>query len=241
VLHVKRLAELARRYELRAPAVAGLNALLELLEADPHAPTTVREPGRAVDVHVADSLVALELAPVRAAGVLADLGAGGGFPGLPLALALPETEVHLVESNGRKCAFLERAVEASGARNTRVVRARAEEWTGGHGRCDVVVARALAPLAVLAEYAAPLLRMDAAMVAWKGRLDAGELDSAAAAAEVLGLGPPEVRRVAPYPDAGERHLVCLPKRAPTPDRFPRRAGVARKRPLGGALRAKSAK
>jgi 16S rRNA (guanine527-N7)-methyltransferase len=142
---VKRVDELATQYNLDPEATHGLVGLLELLYTDSHAPTTVREPGRAADVHLADSLAGLELPAIRQATTLADLGSGAGFPGLPLALALRGTQVQLVESNGRKCDFLERAVAASGADNARVVRARVEEWNEGRGACDVVTARALAP------------------------------------------------------------------------------------------------
>jgi 16S rRNA (guanine527-N7)-methyltransferase len=237
----ERLEELAARYGLAGGTVAGLAALLGLLASDPHAPTSVCDPDRAVDAHIADSLTGLDVPAIREARTLADLGSGAGFPGIPLALALPDSEVILVESNGRKCAFLEAAAEASAAHNVRVARARAEEWEDGHGRCDVVLARALAPLAVIAEYAAPLLRVGGSAVAWKGRLDRAEREAAAAAAEILGLDAPSIQPVAPFPGAGERHLVVFPKRGPTPDRFPRRPGIARKRPLAGSVRAKSAK
>jgi 16S rRNA (guanine527-N7)-methyltransferase len=99
-----------------------------------------------------------------------------------------------------------------------------------------VTARALAPLAVLAEYAAPLLREGGVLVAWKGRRDAQEERDAAAAAEELGLAVEEIRPVRPYPEAEHRHLHLLRKVAPTPDRFPRRPGIARKRPLGAGTR-----
>src|SRR3954447_13988482 len=109
-----RLRQLDERYALPAGAVERLERLLDLVAAEPSAITSVRDPARGVDVHVADSLVAVELAEIRAARRLTDLGAGGGFPGLALAIALPQTRVVLVESVGRKCAFLEAAVRALG-------------------------------------------------------------------------------------------------------------------------------
>jgi 16S rRNA (guanine527-N7)-methyltransferase len=87
-------------------------------------------------------------------------------------------------------------------------------------------------LAVLAEYAAPLLREGGVLVAWKGRRDPQEERDAASAAGQLGLAVEQVRPVAPYRGADHRHLHVLRKVAPTPDRFPRRPGMARKRPLG---------
>jgi 16S rRNA (guanine527-N7)-methyltransferase len=228
----ERLGELARQYALSGAAEEALARLLELVATDPTTPTTVREPAQGVDVHVADSLSGLDLAVVRGARRIADLGAGAGFPGLVLALALPEAEVALVESVGRKCAFMERAIEAGGVANARVVCARAEEWGEGIGAHDLVVARALAPLAVIEEYAAPLLAIGGALVAWKGARDAEEEADAAAAAGELGLELLEVRKVAPFPGARQRHLYVYSKVMDTPSRFPRRPGMARKRPLG---------
>jgi 16S rRNA (guanine527-N7)-methyltransferase len=230
------LVDLANRYRLPTHVRAPLGALLEALATDPHAPTTVREPSQAVHTHLADSLVALELPDVRAATAIADLGAGAGFPGLPLAIALPAAGVVLVESVARKCAFIGVAAEAAGLTNVEVVADRAESWSAGLGTRDLVTARALAPLAVLAEYAAPLLREGGVLVAWKGRRDAEEERDAVAAADQLGLAVEEVRPVRPYPAAEHRHLHVLRKLAPTPDRFPRRPGMARKRPLGAKNR-----
>ena len=226
-----RLEQLASRYELAPGATDALASLLALIESDETAPTAVRDPAAAVDTHVADALVALELAQVRDARRLADLGAGAGFPGLVLAAALPQASVFLVEANGRKCAFLERAVEATGIANVEIVPERAESWAAGRGTIDVVTARALAPLAVLVEYAAPLLVAGGALVAWKGRRERAEEADGAAAAQQTGLEPADVRPVAPWAGAERLHLHLYVKVASTPDRFPRRPGIASKRPL----------
>jgi 16S rRNA (guanine527-N7)-methyltransferase len=228
----RQLAALTRRFGLPASSEAGLHALLTLLTEDPHAPTTIRDPDQALRDHLADALVALELPEIRAAGTLADLGAGAGVPGLPLAIAQPQTTVFLLESNRRKCDFIVRAAEASGATNAIVVCDRAENWAEGIGHCDVVTARALAPLAVVAEYAAPLLRDGGVLIAWRGRRDPAEETASAAAAAQLGLRYETPVAVHPHPAATDRHLQRMVKVAPTPERFPRRAGMARKRPLG---------
>jgi 16S rRNA (guanine527-N7)-methyltransferase len=215
-------------------------ALVDLLERDGHAPTAVRDALQAVDDHLADSLVALELDAVRAATSIADVGAGAGFPGLPLAIALPDAYVWLVESSARKCEFLTRALEASGVTNAGVVHARVEEWADGRRRQDLVTARALAPLPVVAEYAAPLLRVGGVLVAWRGRRDSAAEAVAAAAASELGLEVVEPRRVMPYSAAQNRYLHLMSKVRDTPARFPRRPGVALKRPLGGTVGARQA-
>ncbi len=230
----QRLDELASRYGFDEAATRSLASLLETVADDPAAPTTVRAPAEAVDGHVADSLVALELPAVVGAREVADLGSGAGFPGLALAAALPAARVHLVESAAPKCAFLERARARAGIANAEVVHARAEEWEDGREACDLVTARALGPLSVLAEYAAPLLRDQGVLVAWKGRRDAQEEADGAYAAEQLGLEPVEIRRVQPFPTARDRHLHVMRKVAPTPPRFPRRPGMAAKRPLRAA-------
>ena len=227
-----RLDELARRYDLPPVGVAALQAILALQAEDPTASTTVRAPDQAVDRHVADSLVALDLPAVRVARTIADLGAGAGWPGLALAAALPNAGVALVDSAVRHCRYLERAVAAGGLGNVDVVHARAEEWPAGIGAHDLVTARALAALPVLCEYAAPLLADGGTLVAWKGAVDPDEAAAGAAAAAQVGLEPAEVRAVDPYPGAGRRTLHVLRKIAPTPARFPRRPGMAVKRPLG---------
>jgi 16S rRNA (guanine527-N7)-methyltransferase len=234
VFHVKSgaLAALAERYRLSERQAWQLAEILRQLQSDRHAPTTVREPRAAVDVHIADSLAALSLGMVHSAATIADLGAGVGFPGLALAVALPGVEVILVESNARKCAFIERVRLAAEIDNAQTACARAEEWREGSERADVVTARALAPQSVVLEYAAPLLRLGGTLIDWRGRRDAqGEAGSARAAVE-LGLQPQGILRAEPYEGAHDHHLHVFEKIAATPPRFPRRAGVARKRPLG---------
>jgi 16S rRNA (guanine527-N7)-methyltransferase len=227
-----RLAELAERWSLPAVAPARLRAILEAVAAEPTSITTVRDPAQGVDAHVADSLAGLEAPGLRRARAVADLGAGGGFPGLALAVALPDAAVTLVESVGKKCDFLRRTADHVGLDNVAVVQGRAEEWRAGLGTQDVVTARALAPLNVLAEYAAPLLKDGGVLVAYKGRRDPCEEAAGSAAASILGLESQEPLHVTPFPGAGERHLHLYLKVGPTPPRFPRRAGMARKRPLG---------
>lgn len=228
-----RLDRLAARYGLGNDQLAQLNAILLELQGDEQAPTTVTGVSEAIDVHLADSLTALEIGEVAEAGRIADIGSGAGFPGLALAVALPDAEVSLVESQGRKCQFLERASTAARVGNTSVVRARVEEWREGISRNDVVVARALAPQPVVLEYAAPLLSSGGLLVDWRGRRNAEGETAARDAAGLLGLRLREVRRTEPYAGALHHHLHVYEKVAETPARFPRRVGVARKRPLGG--------
>ena len=143
-----------------------------------------------------------------------DVGSGGGAPGVPLAVSLPEREVTLLEANGRKAEFL----RSLGLPNVRVLHGRAEEQAVDE--YGVAVAKALAPPAVAAEWCLPLVCPGGAAVLWVG--PSAEVERVAAVASQLAAelvdGPPG--------------LLVLRKLGPTPERFPRRPGVARKRPLG---------
>jgi 16S rRNA (guanine527-N7)-methyltransferase len=223
---------LGRRYGLPSGAVEQLRELADFVASDPLAPTAVREPEAVLREHIADSLVALELPQLSSPGRVVDIGAGAGFPGLVLAIARPASSMVLLESSGRKSAFIERAAAACSLGNVEVVHARAEGWPEGAGRFDLATIRAVGSLSVVLEYAAPLLRFGGSIIAWRGRRDcSGELAAAAAAAE-LGLALGDVRRVVPFPGAEHRHLHSATKIAETPAGFPRRPGAAVKRPLG---------
>jgi 16S rRNA (guanine527-N7)-methyltransferase len=225
------LATLARRWRLDAGQVDQIARVLAILAGDVGAPTTVRG-AAALDVHIADSLSALALGCVRDARAIADLGSGAGFPGAVLAIALPRARVVLVESAARKCDFLTLLCAAAGIENAEVVHARAEDWHAGLGIHDLVVARALAALPVLCEYAAPLLALGGSLVAWKGAVAAAEASAGARAAAALGLGAPQAIRAEPYAGSVAHRLYVYRKLAPTPSGFPRRPGLASKRPLG---------
>ena len=227
----RRLQQLGARYDLPPGAMPALARLLETIASDPLAPTALRDAAVGVDAHVADALVALELEQVRSARRLADLGSGVGVPGLVLAAALPTSAVALIEASKRKCAFLERATAGMRLTNVEVVGERAEAWPAGIESRDLVTARALAPLAVLVEYAAPLLVVGGALVAWKGRRDSEQERHGAAAAAATGFELADVRRVQPWEGADHRHLHLYLKVSSTPNRFPRRPGIASKRPL----------
>lgn len=228
----RRLADLAARHAVSPAGAVALAMLLERLTAD-DAPTTVRAPARAVDVHVADALAGLEAPELRDAARVADLGAGAGVPALVLAAARPTMSVAAVESNARKCAFIEATAAAMGLRNLEVVNSRVEEWEAGRQACEAVTARALAPLAVLVEYAAPLLAPGGALVAYKAAPDSGEERDGDAAAAILGLSPARRLPVEPFPAAEYRRLYVYDRIGSLPSGFPRRPGIARKRPLRG--------
>jgi 16S rRNA (guanine527-N7)-methyltransferase len=165
-------------------------------------------------VLVDDSLRGVEL--VRSfEGPIVDVGSGGGAPGIPLAVALPDREVMLLEAERRKADFLQRWVDE--LPNLRVVWGRAEEQRTD--QFGVALAKALAPPPVAAEWCLPLVQPGGAAILWVG--PSAEIDRVARVAEVLAAAPPEEHE----------GLLVIRKLGPTPEGFPRRPGMARKRPL----------
>ncbi|HEX3241414.1 MAG TPA: 16S rRNA (guanine(527)-N(7))-methyltransferase RsmG [Solirubrobacterales bacterium] len=189
---------------------------------------------RAWKVHVEDSLTGLEVPALRDGGRIADVGAGAGFPGLVLAVALPDAQVDLIESVGRKCDFMNRAIEAASIPNATVLNTRSEEWAKAEGResYDVVTARAVARLSTLAELASPLLKPKGTLVAWKGKRDEDEEQQLTRASESLAMTPGEILNVGGRAGSKHRHLHVITKSGPTPSDLPRRPGIAKKRPRG---------
>jgi 16S rRNA (guanine527-N7)-methyltransferase len=233
-----RFATVVAAHRLEERQAALLRRFLSALAEDAHAPTAVRDPEEAVHVHLADSLAALQLLDETldqgVPALVADIGSGAGVPGIPLAVARPSVRFDLVEAAQRKAEFLTRVVRVLELSNTGVLRTRAEELPG-QGRREVygaVVVRAVAPLATLVEYAGPLLAEGGRLVAWKGARSPDEEAAGRRAASRVGLEPQHVRPVTPYRGSRNRHLHLYQKVRPCPPDFPRRIGVARRRPLG---------
>jgi len=184
--------------------------------------TSLTDPAEVRRVHLDDALAALDLVD---AGPVVDVGSGGGSPGLPLAAERPDLQVTLLESSARKCAFLEE--HAAAFPNLEVVCARAEEHSAGEGRdaYATALARALAPPPVAVEWCLPLVAPGGRFVLYAGEADEEQVEQAAA--EVAG----RLAQVVAVPGSERRRLLVVEKLGPTPERFPRRPGVARKRPL----------
>jgi 16S rRNA (guanine527-N7)-methyltransferase len=202
---------------------ARLRSYCDLLAGAPVSVTSVHEPEALWRVHVEDALNALPVVARLAPGRAVDVGSGGGSPGLPIALATG-LSVALLEATGTKCAFLRLAVAELAAPCT-VVNERSEAYGRGAGRdaYDLALARALAAPPVAAELCLPLVRAGGHVLLWTA--DAGTAE-AAAAAEQVGGALAEAIEV-----AENRRLLLLRKTGPTPERFPRRPGMASKRPL----------
>ena len=178
--------------------------------------TSIRDPAEARRVHVEDALVAADL---LGAGPVVDVGSGGGSPGIPLAAVRPDLEFHLLESTRKKCSFLREVT--TDFPNVEVVCARAEEHAAGAGRefYGAAVSRALAPPPIAAEWCLPLVAVGGTAILFVG--PTADADAVARAAAKLGSEEP----------TAVGGLLVLRKVAPTPAGFPRRPGLARKRPL----------
>ena len=187
--------------------------------------------------HLVDSLSCIAATELQWDTCLIDVGAGGGLPGLPLSIARPDLRVTLLEAKGKKVRFLEYVRTELNLGNLIVLHARAEA-AGRDARYreafDLAAARALAALPVVLEYCAPLVRIGGEVLAMKGRLQEEELSRGVAAARELGAELSETLPInyrAQLPQK-ERRLVVFNKVSTSPSTFPRRVGLARKRPLG---------
>jgi 16S rRNA (guanine527-N7)-methyltransferase len=227
MFHVKHL-DLESRVAAAGPdllprAVTALAILVERLTRAELNVTAVRDPEDAIARHVVDSLRALPLVDAAPAGPLADVGSGGGVPALVIAAARDSRDVHAIEATGRKAAFIAETAEAMGVAVT-VHAARSEELAaagcGWRTAFACVCARALAPPPVAVELCAPLCRRGGRIVLWTG----AQADRAAIAAAALVLSV----ELEPEELAG---LTTLSKVGDTSERFPRRPGMAAKRPL----------
>ncbi len=218
---------------LSPEARTALQTVLALLGTERASVSSITDQ-RAWKVHVLDSLSGLQIKPLREASTIADIGSGAGFPGLALAAALPRSRVDLIESVGRKCEFIQRAITAASIANARVLNRRSEEWASGQGReaYAAVTARAVGRLSTLAELAAPLLEEGGVLIAWKGKRDEDEEAQLRRAAPELAMQAELVLPVGPFAGSQHRHLHLIRKRGLTPPGLPRRAGIAKKRPRG---------
>ena len=187
--------------------------------------------------HLVDSLSCLVNKGIQWDGCLIDVGAGGGLPGIPLSIALPDLRVTLLEATEKKVRFLDYAKAELELENLEVLHARAED-AGRESRYreafNLATSRALAALPVVLEYCAPLVRTGGKVIAMKGRLQEEELSQGVAAARALGAELSATTAVDYHPQLPqrERRLVVFDKVSATPATFPRRVGLARKRPLG---------
>lgn len=197
--------------------------------------TSIVEPSEIVVKHFLDSLSVYQVLPGLPLSLsLVDVGSGAGFPGLPLKIALPELRLTLLESTGKKTAFLQHLIQVLNLTGVTILTARAEEagrQPAQRERYDVAVARAVAPLPVLAEYTLPLVKRGGLVIVQKGQHPADELKAAANALGILGGKISQVLPVTVPGLEAERHLVVIQKNKSTPPQYPRRPGLPAKKPI----------
>lgn len=184
-------------------------------------------PAEAWTRHVEDTRWGLPLVDAEGPGSIVDVGSGNGVPGLVLAIERPTRQVFLIEANGRKAQAIDGMISDLAIGNATVVLERAETAAleAHRDRHTIAVCRALAPAAVSLEYCLPLIAVGGCLIAWLGEVDRGVV---AAVASQLGG---ELERIVHVIGTERRNLVVVRKVKPTEDRFPRRPGMATKRPL----------
>ena len=190
----------------------------------PADPRGIREPSRRIALStLADSLAGLELELVRSARRIGDIGSGAGFPGLVLAVALPEARMTLIEKVPERCAFLRHATKELGLDNVEVFEGNAQEWSEGLGACDVVTSRKVGRIHTTLEWAAPLLAPAGSVALFPGTTDFAQDGPAAAApvAEALGLALAKALPVRSENRRGEpivKHLYVYCRNVPGSER-----------------------
>ena len=196
-----------------------------------------RNVDQVLERHIADSLSPLLHESTEEARTLVDVGSGAGLPGIPLRICLPKTAVTLIESTGKKTTFTHQVLQQLNIGGLNVLNRRVEEVgriPEYRGAFDTATVRAVAALAVVAEYCLPLVRVGGNVIVMKGQPSTAEIDQGARAADILGAELEQVIDVPPLPSVEPRNrcLVVLRKTSETPSRYPRRVGLPRQSPLG---------
>ena len=199
--------------------------------------TAVTDEAEMMDRHYVDSLMALRFGLISRKGRIIDVGTGAGFPGMPLALACPEMQVTLMDAQQKRLTFLQAVIDELQVRNVTLVHSRAEDGARlplHREQYDLAVARAVAPLAVLAEYLLPYVRVGGSALCWKGPALQEEMQQGRRAAHLLG-GKVEEPIGCEFPGRAWQHLLLpIQKKEKTARQYPRKAGTPGKSPLGAS-------
>jgi 16S rRNA (guanine527-N7)-methyltransferase len=197
--------------------------------------TAITDPIEIEIKHFLDSLTCLLVTNFRPPGKIIDIGTGAGFPGIPIKLLLPQFEITLVESIGKKVDFCQHVITKLGLENVAVVQARAETLGQAQEyrqRYDWGLARAVAKAPVVLEYLLPFIRIGGGAILQKGETGPSEMHQAEKALRLLGAEVEQIQSVELPCVPEARHLIWVKKTAATPEKYPRRAGMVAKRPLG---------
>lgn len=194
--------------------------------------TAIRDPESFEKLHYVDSLAILGLKEYQKAGKVIDIGTGGGFPGVPLAIASPEKEFVLADSLAKRLKIVEEAAREAGCHNVRTCHGRAEDLgrdPAHREQYDLAVSRAVAALPVLAEYCLPFVKPGGAFIAYKGIAPEAEVKEAEKAIRLLGGKVSGIFSGGTGDD--QHHLIVIEKTGLTPKKFPRKAGTPSREPL----------
>ena len=187
--------------------------------------TAITEPEAVIKKHFCDSLLPLSLPHLTEGRCCVDVGSGAGFPGIPIGIMRPDLQITLLDSLGKRVEFLSMICRELSLENCRAVKSRAEDAKEYRESFDVAFSRGVARLSVLSEYCLPLVKKGGVMIALKSLSARDEAAEATHAAEVLG------GRICGVFGGEERNAVVIEKVLPTPEKYPRRAGIPEKRPL----------
>lgn len=196
--------------------------------------TAITDPDEIDIKHFLDSLTCLMVSDFRPPGKVIDIGTGAGFPGIPISLILPNFDVTLLESIGKKADFCQHVIEALGLENVEVIQARAEALGQApefREQYEWGLARAVAIAPVVLEYLLPFIRVGGSVLLQKGATGPAEMHQAETALRVLGAEVEQIQSIELPCVTEARHLISVRKTAATPEKYPRRAGIATKRPL----------
>jgi 16S rRNA (guanine527-N7)-methyltransferase len=192
--------------------------------------TAITEKDEFIEKHFIDSLLCAETLAFSASSSICDVGTGGGFPGIPLAICYPEKQFTLMDSLGKRLKIVRHLCDEIGINNVQVVHGRAEELARNKDyreQFDLCVSRAVANMRVLSEYCLPFVKPGGCFIAYKGPDCREEIEEARRAIEILGGDKPDIRHLAHL----DHSLVVIQKKAATPDSYPRKAGTPAKKPL----------
>lgn len=196
--------------------------------------TAIKDRDEFIVKHYVDSIVCLPLVEYKEAKSIIDVGTGAGFPGVPLAIMSPQKEFLLLDSLNKRLKIVDELCSETGICNAKTIHSRAEDLAAKKDyreNFDLCVSRAVANLAVLAEYCLPFIKVGGYLLAYKGADAEAEISSAKKAISVLGGEITRMEKIDRSPSFDEHRIIVIRKKKNTPAKFPRKAGIPTKEPI----------